>query len=564
MKQTALILVAGCGLMAAAEPPVRIAELKVLSTNGSARGAAYSLSNKIVTWESRTHVSWLDNGTNGRSMTRLQTYDRATGQWSPAYSVGVGRDNHAGPSLAVDSKGYLHILHGAHADYRNDEYYDHFQYRRSIRPNDAFEWTETELVGHRVTYPSMVIDAKDCVHLVCRGGVKGFPDALHYYRKPADGVWSKGVALVSAAVPNGYTQFGNALAVDAEARLHLAFHIYDRHPAAGKTAGYLRSSDGGNTWTRADGVVAALPATPKTVDAVEAGPELDMRVGNVVCDARGNPWFGIVHFKGRDRALDLWRRDRRRRSTLISCGPTGRSSASFRLNGARRAKRRACRSIRPAPTFRRSGWVNTGSIGKATSAATSPITSAATRFATSAAPSACSRSRRRERRVPRFRSGSGCSPWIIGKASCVIFPRWPRRAPSNGPIAAGAREFGDTPCFVFEWFPWDTAAVRREPVEVQRLAVAALRELVPCLQYPDLPISIFSYQMGDAQGPRRSRGARRGRRGQGAQRVLGAVHLAGARAAVARFRVGKKHPRQGLPARQRDHRLPLARGAVVR
>jgi hypothetical protein len=60
-----------------------------------------------------------------------------------------------------------------------------------------------------------------------------------------------------------------------------------------------------------------------------------------------------------------------------------------------------------------------------------------------------------------------------------------------------AREFGDTPNFLAEWYPWDTALVCREPAELQRLAIAALQPLVAKLGFTDRPYSVWSYSLGN-------------------------------------------------------------------
>jgi hypothetical protein len=60
-----------------------------------------------------------------------------------------------------------------------------------------------------------------------------------------------------------------------------------------------------------------------------------------------------------------------------------------------------------------------------------------------------------------------------------------------------AREFGDTPNFLMEWYPWDTALVCREPAEVQRLAITAVKPLVTKLGFTDRPFSVWSYSLGN-------------------------------------------------------------------
>ncbi len=105
----------------------------LLSQHGSGRASAYAEANKIVTFQDRTHVAWLDSVADGFRI-RIRTLDRPSNQWSRTYTIGEAYDNHGGPALTVDSKGFLHVV-----------YYPHqhpFRYRKSKRPNDASEWEE--------------------------------------------------------------------------------------------------------------------------------------------------------------------------------------------------------------------------------------------------------------------------------------------------------------------------------------------------------------------------------------------------------------------------------------
>ena len=118
----------------------------LLSEQGCGRATGYAEANKIVTIDGKTHVAWLDSEPGGFRV-RIRTLDRSRSIWSPTYTVGEAFDNHGGPALTVDSRGYLHIA-----------YYPHhhpMRYRRSVRPNDASQWTESVEIGGRCTYPTL-------------------------------------------------------------------------------------------------------------------------------------------------------------------------------------------------------------------------------------------------------------------------------------------------------------------------------------------------------------------------------------------------------------------------
>ncbi|MBN1344441.1 MAG: BNR-4 repeat-containing protein [Phycisphaerae bacterium] len=253
------------------------------------------MSNKIVTVGDKTYVSWLDT----KAVIRLQAFDHRTGQAGDALTIGQGVDNHSGPALTVDGEGNLHVVFGPHGG--------PFQYRHTTRPGDMGSWSTAIEFGKKCTYPSLVCSPDGTLHVTCREG--SHPCNLHYYRKPVGGEWAGPVDLVDPDVKTGYTQFGNPLAVASDGALHLAFHIYDLHPAAGKAVGYMRSKDGGRSWTDSKGRVLSLPVTPKTAELIESDPKFDMRVGNVAVDGQSHPWFMSFHHEMKPNDAMLWRHD---------------------------------------------------------------------------------------------------------------------------------------------------------------------------------------------------------------------------------------------------------------
>lgn len=256
----------------------------LLSEAGCGRATGYAEANKIVTWQGKTHVAWLDSPPEG-FRTRIRTLDHATGEWSPAYTIGEGYDNHGGPALAIDSQGHLHVA-----------YYPHhhpMRLRKSVRPNDASEWGEVEEVGERLTYPTLVVDDDDTLYLTSRQSASGAPWRANLYTKKAGGAW-EGPTTVLQAEHNGYAHFMDALAWSPDKQyLHLATRIYDGNPGRGHTIGYLRSPDRGATWTRYDGTPVALPATAATVDVVtqqRAGTGAGFRAAGLAVAPDGRPF----------------------------------------------------------------------------------------------------------------------------------------------------------------------------------------------------------------------------------------------------------------------------------
>jgi len=168
----------------------------LLSTTGCSAATAHPAANKIVTIDGKTHVGWVDSD-DERFQVRVRTFDRASGQWSPKFTLGDAFDNHGGPALTVDRRGFLHAV-----------YYPHhhpFRYRRSSMPNDASKWEGETSFGRRCTYPSLVCGPDDTLYLACRESGQSLW-LLNFYVKPPDGDWQSPTALVRAGTP-GYAHF---------------------------------------------------------------------------------------------------------------------------------------------------------------------------------------------------------------------------------------------------------------------------------------------------------------------------------------------------------------------
>jgi len=246
---------------------------KTLSEKGSTRATAYDMSNKIITADGKLFVTWLDFLAD----IKTAAYDIQSGQLSEIQLIGQGTDNHSGPALTMDSNGYLHIVYGPH--------HGAFQYRRSVKPLDGTEWTPVERFAEKGTYPSLVCGPDDTLYCAYRDSSTD-PWRLLIQRRSKDGEWSPPLAIVDAGV-KGYAQFGNSLAISGERTLHLAFHIYNSPPAeGGRSAGYLRSDDGGRTWETADGASMEIPVTAEQVSTCTLGVMPALAVACSIHDLR--------------------------------------------------------------------------------------------------------------------------------------------------------------------------------------------------------------------------------------------------------------------------------------
>lgn len=174
------ILLMACMVSAATAATAR----ELISNIGSERATSGN-GNKLVTFRGKTHIAWQESNERGY-FARVRTLDHTSGKWSPVYALGKGRDNHARPTITVDSKGYLHAIIGGH--------HTGLQSRRSVRPGDASEWTEVEAFGHS-TYPLLICGPDDTLYLTGRhdAGWKG----MDFYAKSPGEKWQHRGLLVA-------------------------------------------------------------------------------------------------------------------------------------------------------------------------------------------------------------------------------------------------------------------------------------------------------------------------------------------------------------------------------
>jgi hypothetical protein len=257
----------------------------LLSEQGCGRATGYAEANKIVTDGDRTHVTWLDSPPEGFRV-RVRTLDRSSSQWSPAHTVGDAYDNHGGPALAVDSRGYLHIV-----------YYPHhhaMRYRSSKRPGDASEWGEEISFGERLTYPTLVCGKDDTLIFTGRRSFGDRPWQVELWKCSPGGSWQRQGPILESR-HKGYAHFQESLAWGPDHRtLHLCcrFHENSDSKAYGRlqTVAYLVSPDGGKTWQRSDGEAVTLPATAEAAEVLAEGGvdrQRILRAGGMAVDPEG-------------------------------------------------------------------------------------------------------------------------------------------------------------------------------------------------------------------------------------------------------------------------------------
>jgi hypothetical protein len=198
---------------------------------------------------------------------RVRAYDHRRRVLGPACEVASGTDDHSIMALLADSRGFLHCVTGGHGA---------VSYTRTVRPADAQTWTPPEKISPEGTYNMMVVDRQDRLYVFYRRDWVN----LEMRSRPAGGPWDPPLRIASTTGNKGFYIMGIALGNEpGRQNLHVVGHFYGEPEAYGLTwpkegygyrirPWYIRSLDGGATWTRADGTALPLPCPDTAIDVL--------------------------------------------------------------------------------------------------------------------------------------------------------------------------------------------------------------------------------------------------------------------------------------------------------
>lgn len=270
------------------------------------------MSTKLVPLADGYLVTWLDNQrVNQWALISADGQQRAGG---PLGETCV--DNHCGAAL-VQSGDWVHAVTGGH----------HSPLAHLRMPVDQIgAWQRLPDIDARGTYPCLVADAADGLHLAFRS-----PDeprwTLQWCSWQAGG-WTPPRVLVTADRP-GYIYWTNSVVCGSDGCLHLVFGNTRQHTDGALTYGasWLASDDHGATWHDLDGWVcppavaaADLPLLPIQADWRQSAADVaandqpgplnvnyhQVNLSNAVCDEHDTLW--VVQHGGADGSAVLARR----------------------------------------------------------------------------------------------------------------------------------------------------------------------------------------------------------------------------------------------------------------
>jgi hypothetical protein len=127
---------------------------------------------------------------DGQGRPIVAAYDIKAKQWSApvrASEFGLGGDTHGNPSIAIDSKGHLHVFFGCHGRA--------MKHIRSVKPYDITNWSEAPCPSKRATYPQSMRMADGSIYLFFRAGGHLAPWSM-VISKDDGQTWSKAQPII--------------------------------------------------------------------------------------------------------------------------------------------------------------------------------------------------------------------------------------------------------------------------------------------------------------------------------------------------------------------------------
>ncbi len=217
-------------------------------------------------------------------------YDHTRRKWGTPVQIAAAKaaDNHNYPSAILLSDGRILLAFGSH---------DTAQYLiTSTSPYDISAWDAERTLGTWCTYPSFAKDSGGNIYLLLRtDNPQNAARYLTLYKSADDGETWSDTTLVDTGAGNVWA-YPAKLAVGPDDKIHVA---WCRRTSGGQNNPnefddiyYMRSADGGATWTESDGTAYVLPVTPLTAEAVRVANKLlpDM----IAVEADGTPVISYI------------------------------------------------------------------------------------------------------------------------------------------------------------------------------------------------------------------------------------------------------------------------------
>lgn len=255
----------------------------------------------------KTFIIYQTKKTPDRYVARAACYNHTSNEFSETVLVdgtGLSGDAHGVPSITLDSDGYLYVFYGTHGD--TIQYY-----KKSANPYDISSWgnEQTQLTDKKgFTYPQ-VFFIDDTLHMFFREGGSDVENYRYMYYRTISHTKFDGAVWTSPTVLTNFSDFSETKTVSGmyhityvnptDNSIHIAYNWFKSATATRYHLYYMKSTDNGKTWTKADGTSLNMPVDENSSEKIlDSGSDFcNVCLGDIQTTSNGNPLILFNHNK---------------------------------------------------------------------------------------------------------------------------------------------------------------------------------------------------------------------------------------------------------------------------
>lgn len=253
--------------------------------------AAFGIYTAILAWPQALRY----NGSNNRTYIAYQDnvncnpyilyYDHGAASWSAPVNIGsnpIGPDDHGPPVLAVDGSGFIYSFYGAHDSA--------IKVKKANGSESIAAWTaKTDVAAG--SYPRPRIRSGGTIQVFYRGVDTGVVPTQYplKFAISTDGATTWTTTNLVAYGAN-FAIYGSVW-YETDSKIHVAYMQWPNVNSATVRLNcyYLKSTDGGTTWTKADGTSLSLPVDDAHAEKVFDSGANECYVWDLKVDSNGAP-----------------------------------------------------------------------------------------------------------------------------------------------------------------------------------------------------------------------------------------------------------------------------------
>ncbi len=265
-------------------------------TNGWAKNQVNAVifrRNSLVTHRGSQYVAFYDE--HGRLVLAKRSLDKSRWTIRATQYLGDVKDAHKSISIAVDGKGYVHIVWNQHNNA--------LQYVRSLTPGSLELTAKFPMLGgeeNRVTYPEFYNFTSGNLLFLYRDGSSGQGNLVLNRYDVTTQKWSRvqDKLIDGEDKRSAYWQ----TTVDSKGSIHISW-VWRETPdvASNHDLCYAVSHDEGKTWRKSSAEIYQLPITASSAEYVQRIPEKSELINqtSMAADDLGRPYI-VTYWKRQD------------------------------------------------------------------------------------------------------------------------------------------------------------------------------------------------------------------------------------------------------------------------